>query len=282
MNFWQRLTNFLFITGISIVTNLNFGVANHHHLLKTYAPGKSSFKEIVDQSLLFFVTREHVLQWAVPTMPNVLTVPSVGCSPPKSLPEEFDKIVTSSKFGVIIVSFGSVAEYLPKDVITKLAAAFKEVKQDVIWKFPFKEANPADFSLSKNVHVVKWLLQNDLLGHNNTKLFITHCGNNGQYESIYQGVPMVAFPLFAEQYHNAFRMQYKGFGIALDIIVKFTSEDLVKVINDVIGNTTYISNVKKALAILQDAPMIARATVAYWIEHVIKFSHQHLRSFAMD
>ena len=281
MNFWQRLSNFLFITGVSIAMKLDLVVRSHHHLLKTYAPGKNSFKEIADQSHLFFVTREHVVQWPLPTMPNVITVPSVGCIPPNDLPENLNQIVTSSKHGVIIVSFGSVADFLPKEVITKLAAAFKEVKQDVIWKFPFKGANPADFSLPKNVHVVKWLPQNDLLGHNNTKLFITHCGNNGQYESIYQGIPMVAFPLFGEQHHNAFRMERKGFGVALSI-VKFTSEELLNAINDVIENATFSKNVKKASAILKDAPMTPRATVAYWIEHVIKFGHYHLRSHAMD
>ena len=281
MNFWQILANFLFITGISIAVKFDVGVRSHHHLLKTYAPGKNSFKEIVDESHLFFVTREHVVQWPLPFMPNVITVPSIGCVPPNALPDDLNKIVTLSKHGVIIVSFGSIAEYLPKEVTAKLAAAFKEVKQDVIWKFPFKGANPADFSLSKNIHVVKWLPQNDLLGYNSTKLFITHCGNNGQYESIYQGVPMVAFPLFAEQHHNAFRMERKGFGVALSI-VKFTSEELLNAINDVIENATFSKNIKKASAILRDAPMTPRATVAYWIEHVIKFGHYHLRSHAMD
>ena len=187
-------------------------------------------------------------------MPNVITVPSIGCVPPNALPDDLNKIFTLPKHGVIIVSFGSVAEYLPKEVTAKLAAAFKEVKQDVIWKFPFKGANPADFSLSKNIHVVKWLPQNDLLGHKNTKLFITHCGNNGQYESIYQRVPMVAFPLFAEQHHNAFRMERKGFGVAFNV-VKFTSEEMLNAINDVIENATFSQNIKKASAILRDAPM---------------------------
>ena len=62
MNFWQRLANFLFITGISIAVKFDVGVRSHHHLLKTYAPGKNSFKEIVDEAHLFFVTREHVVQ----------------------------------------------------------------------------------------------------------------------------------------------------------------------------------------------------------------------------
>ena len=62
MNFWQRLTNFLLITGISLAMKLGASTRTHDHLLKTYAPGKNSFKEIADESLLFFVTREHVVQ----------------------------------------------------------------------------------------------------------------------------------------------------------------------------------------------------------------------------
>ena len=281
MNFWQRLTNFLLITGISVAMKLGASTRTHDHLLKTYAPGKNSFKEIADESLLFFVTREHVVQWPLPSMPNVITVPSAGCIPPNDLPDDLNKIITLSKHGIIIVSFGSLSEYLPKEVIGKLAAAFKEVKQDVIWKFPFKGANPSDFSLSKNVHVVKWLPQNDLLGHNNTKLFITHCGNNGQYESICQGVPMIAFPMFGDQHHNAFRIEHKNFGVALNI-VKFNIQEWLNAINNVIENTTFSTNVKIASAVLKDAPMTSRATIAYWIEHVIKFGNYHLRSHAID
>ena len=281
MDFWQRLKNLFFITAISIFYKFDVTKRSHQHLLKIYAPDKSSFKEVADQSQLLFFTREHVVQWPLPLMPNVISVPSLGCIPSKPLPDDLHKIVKSSKHGVIVISFGSLAEYLPREVIAKLVAAFAQIKQDVIWKFPFKGANPSDFTISKNVHVIKWYPQNDLLGHNNTKLFITHCGINGLYESIYQGIPMVAFPLFGDHHYNAFQMQYKGFGIALDI-TKFTSEDLVKAINEVLGNVTYIGNVKKASTIFKDAPMTPRATVAYWLEHVIKFGHHHLRSYAMD
>ena len=280
MNFWQRMANFVVTTVREIANSFDIGQRNHRHLLATYAPEVSNFKEISDQSQLFFVTREHVVEWPVPTMPNVIFVPSLGCIPSNPLPEDLTKIVTSSKHGVILVSFGTMADYLPREVLLKMVTTFNQVKYDVLWKFPSK-MQPSDFSLSANIHVKSWLPQNDLLGHNNIKLFVTHCGNNGQYESIYQGVPMVAFPLFGEQHHNAFRMEYRGFGVSLDI-VKFTSEELLNAINDVIENTTFSKNVKKASAILKDAPMTPRATVAYWIEHVIKFGNHHLRSHAMD
>ena len=46
-------------------------------------------------------------------------------------------------------------------------------------------------NIPDNVMLYDWLPQNDLLGHRNTKLFITHCGRNGQFESMYHAVPMV-------------------------------------------------------------------------------------------
>ena len=35
--------------------------------------------------------------------------------------------------------------------------------------------------------VEEWVPQNDILGHPKLKLFITHGGNNGQYEALYHG-----------------------------------------------------------------------------------------------
>ncbi len=57
--------------------------------------------------------------------------------------------------------------------------------------------------IPKNVKLLKWLPQNDLLGHVKTKLFITHSGGSSQFEALYHGVPMVMFPMFSEQHYNA-------------------------------------------------------------------------------
>ncbi len=38
------------------------------------------------------------------------------------------------------------------------------------------------------------------------QVFVTHGGNNGQYEAVYHGVPMVGLHVGGDQQHNCFRM----------------------------------------------------------------------------
>ena len=62
-----------------------------------------------------------------------------------------------------------------------------------------------------------WIPQNDVMGHANTKLFITHGGTNGLYEAIFHAVPMLGLPLLVDQYDNMLRITDRGAGEKLDI-----------------------------------------------------------------
>ena len=64
--------------------------------------------------------------------------------------------------------------------------------------------------LASNVKVMDWLPQNDLLGHKDIKAFVSHVGHNSLYETAYHGVPVVGFPLFAEQHSNARKAGHFG------------------------------------------------------------------------
>ena len=70
--------------------------------------------------------------------------------------------------------------------------------------------------LASNIKVMDWLPQNDLLAHKDIKAFVSHVGHNSLYESAYHGVPVVGFPLFAEQHSNTRKAEHFGFGSGVD------------------------------------------------------------------
>ena len=63
---------------------------------------------------------------------------------------------------------------------------------------------------------MEWLPQNDLLAHKDIKAFVSHVGHNSLYESAYHGVPVVAFPLFADQHGNAKKAEHFGLGLSVN------------------------------------------------------------------
>ncbi len=62
-----------------------------------------------------------------------------------------------------------------------------QLKYRIIWRYP--HTHPSN--VPNNVLLLKWMPQQDLLSHPKTKLFITHCGANSQFEALYHTVPML-------------------------------------------------------------------------------------------
>ena len=87
--------------------------------------------------------------------------------------------------------------------------------------------------LSPDIKVVDWLPQNDLLAHKHVKAFVSHVGFNSLYESAYHGVPVVAVPLFADQFTNAKKVEQFGLGIVVDYKT-VNSDELFETIEQVI------------------------------------------------
>ena len=65
--------------------------------------------------------------------------------------------------------------------------------------------------------VVTWCPQEPVLRHRAVGCFLTHCGWNSMLESIAAGVPMVCWPVFADQYTNRkYACELWGVGLRLD------------------------------------------------------------------
>ena len=277
MTFLQRLVN----VAVYVAESVYPVCEQNTTLLRKFAPGVTSWTELLQRTtLLYIVTHDHLLEWPEPQMPNVIHTPGLTAHPAGELPRQLSDLMEAAMDGVIILSFGSVIGQLPVETINKFLDAFSQVNQTVIFKYGGRNATLVR-SVPRNVHMLSWLPQNDLLGHPNTVLFITHCGNNGQYESLYHGVPMIGFPLYMEQPHNALRMVVHGYGLRLDIL-KFTTHELVNNIHKVLNEKSFKIAVQKPSKILKSRPMTAQDTAAYWVEHVLKHGGEHLRTGAMD
>ena len=122
--------------------------------------------------------------------------------------------------GVIIVSFGSILKgaEMPDHLRRLFLTTFAKLPQRVLWKWENASNGTNGFSseLPPNVRLMRWLPQADLLGHNRTRLFITHCGLCSKQEAVYHGVPFIALPVFADQPINAQTAHDDGYAIRLD------------------------------------------------------------------
>lgn len=66
----------------------------------------------------------------------------------------------------------------------------------------------------QGIVVSSWAPQTKILAHGSTGGFLSHCGWNSTLESVVHGVPLIAWPLYAEQKMNAI-MLAKGLKVAL-------------------------------------------------------------------
>lgn len=247
-------------------------------LLQRFSPELTTWQDLLLQSRLFFVLTDHHLSSVVPQMPNYVSIAGVTASRAKALPPDLETVMAEATGGVIVLSFGSSASFFPPEVIAKFFAAFERCSETT---FVARLNVPDGLPVPRNVKALPWLPQNDLLGHRNTRLFITHCGNGGLHEAVYHAVPLIGFPLFAEQHFNCRRMVRRGLGLEM-VIQEFTPEQLIRNIREVLGTSRYRETVGNLSERFRHQPQHPLDRVVFWIDHVIQYGGDHLRPLAMD
>nr|UXM20068.1 UGT44 [Panax notoginseng] len=157
------------------------------------------------------------------------------------------------KSSVLYISFGSQNTIRPTQMM-ELAKGLEESGQPFIWAI----RPPIGFNLKENfrdewlppgfeeqmIHsklgllVHKWAPQLEILSHKSTGAFLSHCGWNSTLESLSQGVPIIGWPLAAEQVYNSKMMEEEmGVGIELTrgLESSIVKEDVKRVIEIVMG-----------------------------------------------
>ncbi|XP_064112834.1 UDP-glycosyltransferase UGT5-like isoform X1 [Macrobrachium nipponense] len=204
---------------------------------------------------------------SMPLLPSQVEVGGMHCRPAKPLPGGLESwIEGAGSAGVIYFSLGSVTKgnTLPNKYRHMFIEAFSKLNQRILWKFETDlERTPG------NIMISPWLPQQDILGHPNVKVFISHGGLLSLQETLYHGTPMVALPLFGDQPTNGARVVANSWGLSLNY--EDLSVDLIiSSLEEVINNTKYKENVAKTSRLYKDQLNSPVERAVFWTEYVIR------------
>ncbi|XP_055916179.1 uncharacterized protein LOC129949013 [Eupeodes corollae] len=192
------------------------------------------------------------------------------------LPQEVDEFLKTANEGFILFSLGTNVK--SSDISSNTTSAIFKVlsqsKYKVLWKWDSAEM-PGE---STNIMFRKWFPQDDLLAHPQLKLFITHAGKGSSVEAQYHGVPMLAIPVYGDQFGNAEEMRTMGYGLIVNHR-NVTEQSFRRDFAEILKNPKYLKAVTKFSKLYTDRPLSPRESVIYWTEYVIRHrGAKHMQS----
>lgn len=185
---------------------------------------------------------------------------------------------------VLYVSFGSGGT-LSHEQLNQLALGLELSGQNFLWVFkpPSKFGNLADFGVEneekeedplnflplgflnrtkdRGLVVLFWAPQVEVLSHGSIGGFVCHCGWNSVLESVVHGVPLIVWPLFAEQRLNAVMLcDDDGLKVGLKVTPKVEDggivekEEIARVVRKLMDfGDEEVGGIRRRMSVLKDA-----------------------------
>ncbi|KAM7465614.1 hypothetical protein LguiB_013176 [Lonicera macranthoides] len=126
---------------------------------------------------------------------------------------------------LIELGLGLEASNKPFIWVIKIGERFEEL-EEWLMKENFEERIKGRALLVKG-----WAPQALILSHPSIKGFLTHCGWNSTIEGICFGVPMITWPMFAEQFFNEkLIVEILSVGVRVEVSVRWGDEEKVGVL----------------------------------------------------
>ncbi|KAK5640041.1 hypothetical protein RI129_010852 [Pyrocoelia pectoralis] len=276
----ERVISVLYTAFVPLLP-LVVGHAEDALVEKHFGKGYPPLSELSENISMLFVNTDPIFHPVKSLVPTVIQIGAGSHrSPSKPLPKDLKKILDNASQGFIYFSLGSNVKSNDLENHTRnvIMETFRDLPYTVVWKFEDTDLP----NKPSNVHIQKWFPQQDVLKHPNIKLFITQGGLQSTDEAIYDHVPMVGMPFFADQHMNVEKMVSKGMGLSINYI-DLKKEDFKATILEVITNPKYKNRVIELAKLAQDQPMTGLERAIWWTEYVIRHKGaKHLRSPLLD
>ncbi|GMH14982.1 hypothetical protein Nepgr_016823 [Nepenthes gracilis] len=152
---------------------------------------------------------------------------------------------------VVFLCFGSLGTF-PEEQVREIAHGLELSGHRFLWSIrreptaDEKVGPPREYDNLEDVlpvgflhrtadigRAIGWAPQVEILSHQAVGSFVSHVGWNSTLESLWFGVPVAAWPLFAEQRLNAFEM-VNELGLAVEIAVDYKWDDQKKLSSELV------------------------------------------------
>lgn len=268
MDFWQRTANFITANAFKLMYSWFNDNSANKMLRERFGPGIPDIKDLQMRTSMMFVNQHFSLSGPKPLTPAVVELGGIHIQDFKELDPSLKKLLDAADHGVIYISWGSMirAATLPEDKRNSLLAALGSLKQTVIWKWE-NETLPNQPS---NVHIRKWLPQREILCHPKVRVFMSHGGLLGSSEAAFCGVPVVATPMYGDQYNNAAALEHRGMGVVLPY-EKISRDTVVESLRKALEPVA-MENAKRVSFSYRNRPQSAVESAVWWSEHVVATS----------
>ncbi|XP_018573571.1 UDP-glucuronosyltransferase 2B7-like [Anoplophora glabripennis] len=253
-------------------------------LLHMFFNTTSTINKLIDNIDMVFINANPVIQHPRAVGPTTIYTGSLNYKFATALPKDLKHFLDNATNGFIYFSLGSnvKSKDLKAESLKAIVETLRELPYKVMWKF---EADPEDMvGKPDNVKLVKWAPQLGVLAHPHLKLFVTQGGLQSMDEAIFNEVPCVVIPFFADQYQNAKLMKNKGFAEIVERSPYIKQGELTNAIMKVINNySKYKNSVRTLKQLSLDTPMTGLEKAIWWTEYVIRNKGaKHLRNPAAD
>ncbi|ODN00652.1 UDP-glucuronosyltransferase [Orchesella cincta] len=158
---------------------------------------------------------------------------------------------------------------------------FEAFKSFTGLKFFWRWSGPIPEDKPDNVMLAPSFPQLDMLDHPKIKAFITQGGRPSIQEALCSNVPIISIPIFADQDHNAMKLERIEALVRLDINT-ITENDIAKAIQQVLYNPKYSEKMGELSRMFKDRPVDPLKNLVYWTEYALRHDTSLLKPLAME
>jgi hypothetical protein len=276
MSFPERFVNSVYVMGTKVMFWLFMG--EQADTFKKYGYPLENSNVFIPNS--FVIIQYPTGVWFNLSLPpNFLMMNAVTPKPANPIANsqpEIDAFLKLYKQNIYFTQ-GTIVKIIDFDKILEIFNHFKNVgfilsfkkhliNDELLKKFP------------KNVLLISWVKQNDLLGDKRLNAFITHGGCNSVSESIYHEKPMIVLGVTLDQVNTAAVVKKRNVGVVINEIGQINSDKLISAIDEVLQpekTNKYLENVRKYGKILR-SNKDARKEFMYWVKYGFKLGYENL------